>query len=731
MSLELPQDMLERSAPSQKEAKDFSFLDAPDVRVNYAFGPRGQQMDFYVGGIKCSKCIRKIEDLAFVTAGVEEVSVDLSRNRVRVRISDDAPGFGEFADELVRLGYEPVPLAIEESEDKWMAKENRAELIRLAVAAACAGNIMTFSFANYFGVAGPLQQIFGWISFLLYLPVVTYVAWPFYQGAWSSLKRRQVSIDLPMAIASSTGFLFSTVQLARSQSDYYFDSISGFLFLILLSRFVQRRMQRRALSAQLSAQDFTSHQARVFSGREWEWRTVESLVVGDEILVLQDETIPADLNPQESAVVSLAVVSGESSPKIFLPGSIIPAGATLMSEKLRARVETPLAQSQFGVLLNEVRRFSLTRTKWINQADSWAQTLLIVVFAVAAANLALTWSHGPETAIRTSLALLILACPCAMAFGTPLAMAFALKAIRSAGLLVRDANVLVAAADVKTIVFDKTGTITDSELALLGPTTEIPDVYQRVILSLENGSFHPIAFSLRAALSPMGPLPPVDGWREVPGKGVSGYVYGRFFELRADGQESRFITCGLYEDGILLFNLEFSYKLRPGADKTIEDLRRQGFAVKLVSGDHKDAVHSLAQSVRMNPADVHAEVSPAGKAQLIRSWSPAMMIGDGANDALALMHAKVGVAVSGGVETALKSAFVYLTKPDVSGVAKLLEASRMAKRLIRQNLWIAVLYNLVAGTLALMGFIGPFGAALLMPVNSGLILALTWWRARI
>ena len=705
---------------------DFSYLDQQDFQRKFSPGNR---IRFYIEGISCGKCVRKIEDLALQVDGLKSIRVDMGDHVAQVEIDREKLEFSRVAEEIKNLGFNPIPLELENTAEKLRHSEDRRALIRLGVAGACAGNIMTFSFATYLGAPKELAGVFSWLSFLLYLPVVFYVAVPFYRGAWASLVRRQISIDLPMAIASLSGFVFSTVQLLRGREDIYFDSLSGFLILILLSRWTQRRLQRRFLRPQELRETLQLERVRQITESGWVWARSESVGVGQRILLMAMETLPAEAELISStAHFSLAWLSGESRPKTFLKGSLIPAGARLIAGEAQLAIRKPLAETGFGKILAEVQNFSLSDTRVSNLADRAAQWLLIAVFAAAFIFLVAYWSVSPEEAVRRSLALIILACPCAMAFGTPLALAASLRKARQKGLIVRNASVFEKAARIETVFFDKTGTLTDSDLSLTTPLTDVPYVYRKVILALENESLHPIAFAFRREFS--AELPPVDGWREVPGLGVSGFIYGKYYELKRNAKPGGQVSCTLFEDHHPILDFNFDSILKPQSRAALDALRAMGIRVKLLSGDSRQVTESVGAQLGFKKDEIHFECCPAVKATEVAGVPHAMMVGDGVNDSLAMIRADVGVAVSGGMETALKSAGVYLVNPSLEGVSDLIKISRQGLGLIRRNLMVSLIYNATGGVLALMGLINPLAAAILMPVSSGIILLSTWIEER-
>lgn len=709
----------------------FSYLDQADFQLKYSTGARTKRISFHIGGIRCAKCVRKIEGLPEVLPGLRSMTVEIGKNLAHAEADTDILTLSALAEKISSLGFVPTPLTKESDGQAIQNRSERLDLIRLGVAGACAGNIMTFSFATYLGETGEFFKLFSWLSFFLYLPVVTYVAWPFYLGAWRSLRDRQLSIDLPMAVASFSGFLFSTLELVRGKTDLYFDSLSGFLFLILVSRWFQQKLQRKYLRPEEMGTTFGLEKTRRLVEGTWTWCPTELLKAGDRIQLSYGETVPADAELLTlGARFGTAWLSGEEKGKRYSCGAMIPAGAKLDSGEAELAIVKQLSETNFGRIIEDVKRLSLSEVRIVSIADKWAQWLLAAVFVCAGIFLFWYWPQSHEDAIQRALALIILACPCALAFGTPLALSSGLRRAQKKGLVVRNANVFENAKYIRTVFFDKTGTLTDTDLALIAPTQPLPEIYQRVVLTLENGSVHPIAFALRKYFLGQETALPVEDWREVAGRGVSGFIYGRFYEIRSASGSAEEVSCALYEDGIEIHRFQFQTLLKPDSLEVLRQLKSRGLQVILLSGDKQLAVEKLVAKLGFSFDGVYGEMNPHQKADMVSRFAGAMVVGDGVNDSLALMKADIGIAASGGVEAALRSADVFLTEPSLRGVVNLLDVSTSTFNLIKQNLAISFIYNITAGTLALTGHVNPMVAAILMPISSGIILFNTWLGGR-
>jgi Cu2+-exporting ATPase/Cu+-exporting ATPase len=272
--------------------------------------------------------------------------------------------------------------------------------------------------------------------------------------------------------------------------------------------------------------------------------------------------------------------------------------------------------------------------------------------------------------------------------------------------------------------------LTDTDLTLVARPIDIQDIHKRIILNLEQDSVHPIAFAFRKAFGEGHQSLPVENLREIQGRGVFGYVYGRLYEIRNSQKTTNSISCSLFENNVLLYTFHFETEIVPDCLDVLESLKEKGLRLILLSGDTKTSVDHLTDRLGFEFDEIHSEADPAQKLLIVSKHPNSIFVGDGVNDSLAMLNARVSIAVSGGVESALRSSDVYLTEPNLNGVYHLLQVSEDAMSLIKQNVGISFCYNVIGASLALMGYVNPLVAALLMPASSGFIVLSTWMRGR-
>jgi Cu2+-exporting ATPase/Cu+-exporting ATPase len=712
----------------------YSYLDLGQFRSLYCTGDAKRKMKFYVEGIKCSKCISKIESLKSKNPELETLEVDLANQTALVELKDTNKSFARVAEDIAGLGFRPIPIQTSDDSAEQWRKESKNDLTRVGVAGFCAGNIMMLAFATYFGLDGPMRKGFEWIQFFLYLPVFTYVAWPFYKGFVTGLRQKSLSIDGPMAIASSMGFIISAWNLMRGTGSIYFDSTSGFLFLILATRYFQKRTRFEYLKFLKPTALAQTFKARLLDQTgNWKWVRSDELKFSDVITVEAGEWVPADGSLLTAeAVIDLSVLDGESMPRRVQTGFTVKAGTKLLSDEANIQVTKSGNNTTLGHLLGSVSAASISETQSSRVSDKASQVLLATVLSMAFVALLAGFFGNFETQFEKAFALIVLACPCAMAFGTPLAFSFSMRRAHEKGIVVKSARVFESLSEIKTIFLDKTGTLTERFWNLTNSNLNEADAepYKGIILLLESKSEHPVAFALREVWSSTSlPELTLENFQENRSQGVSGEIDGAKFEFK-HFNEANSKWFGLSKNGNLVWKFQLRPVLLEGTRDCIDDLKKAGFDIKLISGDSKSETLEIGRQLGLDNNSIFAELSPLDKEDLVKQIPHSVMIGDGVNDSLALQAAQIGIAVKGGVDLALKSADVLFLNGGITSFPELLKLSAKARRQIRRNLTSALVYNTLGGSAALLGFVNPFVAALLMPISSIYILTTTWWGTR-
>ncbi len=717
--------------PKELLSSTFAYLDEPSFRELYHHKNSEYNYVFYAEGLHCSSCVHLLEKLPDFYSEIENARVNFGCSTVSLHLSPQG-SLAHVASIIQELGYTPSPLAQKDDFQEKYVQENRLFLKRIAVAGACTGNIMIFVIPVYSGLAGSLGTLFNWISFILYLPILFYSAVPFYVGAWNSLKYKVVNVDLPITIAMLLGVTLSTVNLVRGSGNIYYDSTASFMFFILSARYLLKRTQQNYLSPTQMEHLFKSEKFMV-EQTDGTWRPLPAAQIqAHQILKISTgQSIPADgILLSEKAFVDTSMFNGESFPRYFSKGMLLHGGTKVLSEEIIVESSCTQSDSQIGILLRELNQSALQKTSFIALTDRLARTLIMTVFSLAGIFLAIySWIDFSE-AFNRSLALIVLACPCALAFGSPLTFGLALKKAQKIGILIKDGSVLERLSQLRYLFFDKTGTLTKGQLTLShSDPAELDLGLIRSVLAIESGSYHPVAFALRQAWKEIDQVSFADNIKEVLGTGVKGQVNGHNWEVKnlSESLDESEMAVGVFKDQELVAKLYFADQIREESRQVVHDLAKWNIETHLITGDRWHRAYDMAAQCGIQKEHTQAELRPEDKRSLIVQYKSTCMIGDGANDSLALKVADIGIAIKGSVDLSLASADVYFTRGGLQPLVDLLKISRIASRVLRRNLALSLFYNLVGGVLALTGFISPMLAAILMPISSFLIVLSTVW----
>lgn len=704
---------------------------------------------FVLEGVHCAACAWLIEKLPQLLSGVRESVLDLGKAQATVTWNPDQVQLSAIAHQLDRLGYPPHPARGTEAREV-RTREDRRYLTHVGVAGALAGNLMLVAFALYSGTFSRMDpvhtQLFRWLS--MALGVLTLV-WPgriFFKGAWTALRSRTPHLDIPISLAIGVGGLAGVANTLTGQGEIYFDSLSVLVFLLLAGRLIQRKQQARADDAMNLLYAITPTSARRLDVNGVSDVPIEALQRGDLVEVRACESMPADghVISGESSL-DTALMTGESIPRRIGPGDEVCAGMINVSATVRVKVDTTGEETRAGKLMDLVAQASRRRAPIVLFANRISGIFTAMTLVLAAATFLGWYSHSPFIAMEHSVALLIVACPCALGLATPLAVAVAIGRAARRGILIKNGEALETLAKTGTIFLDKTGTITEGRMQLVKWSGD--DAAREYIVSLESHSAHPIARAFLDAWGKSVPISKVEGVRQFASGGIAGTIRGATVQIgsaeyvlskqnRIDTQLVREIESCLQRgqtpvlvaiDGIVHGVGGFADPIRTDAKSAIDRLRKLGWDVAILSGDHPDVVRTIAQSVGVGSEDAHGGMQPEQKlarVELALKQGCVVMVGDGVNDAAALAAASVGIAVHGGAEASLAAAPVYLGKPGLSAIADLVKASRRTVAVVRRCLCASLLYNAFSVGLAALGYIDPLIAAILMPISSTTVLSL-------
>ncbi|MGE5359120.1 MAG: heavy metal translocating P-type ATPase, partial [Bacteroidales bacterium] len=573
---------------------------------------------------------------------------------------------------------------------------------------------------------------------------------PFFQTALAGLKARVVHIDLPIAIALGVAFAASAWNTLRGGGPLWFDSLAMLVAALLGARQLQRGAQRMALERADSLRGVAFLEfARRLDGAGPDAPAVEvplsGLSPGDRVEVRSGEFVPVDgvvISGRSS--LDNAVLTGEAVPLPVGEGDTVNAGATNLGARLVVRVEATGERTRVGALLSIVREALSKKPAMLQSTDAMARRF-VQALLVAAAVTAVAWSpRGAQVAVERVVALLVVACPCALGLSIPLALSVALMRAARSGIFVKNPDALERLRKVGTVVLDKTGTLTEGRASVSRWQGE--DLALQLARSLEAESAHTVARAFQRSFGrPMWLVPAVADVVEVPGHGIAGRIDGHDVRVgtRAHveaegasvGTELGAAADGFIADGLSPVFVALDGRvggvagigdaLRSDATRTVSLLRRRGVSVRILSGDHPDVVARVARELGLAAGDAIGGLTPEAKRDIVAGLAQdggrqgsVVMVGDGVNDAAALALADVGIAVHGGAGATIVAADVVLTRDGVAPLVELVDGARRLRGVVRRNLGFSLAYNAAASTLAIAGLVSPLMAAVLMPVSS-------------
>ncbi|MBY0515721.1 MAG: cadmium-translocating P-type ATPase [Bacteriovoracaceae bacterium] len=711
-----------RRSPVDLDQSKFQFLDQEEFLKEYSYIDHHQNavMDFYLEGIHCLACLWLIEKLPFFMKGVLNSRLNIERSVATITISNEGK-FSEVAAELNLLGYRPHALKKDQKTHDLQKREERRSLLQIGVAAAGASNIMLYAVSLYAGATANYATVFNTLTVLFALPVLSYSAFPFYENAWKSFKSKTLSIDVPISLALILGAIQGATNLFRGVNENYFDSLTMLVFLLLLSRYFLKKIQQKALSANDLHFFYQGESVQRLEGETYKEVYPKFLQLGDVIKVKANQMIPADgIVVEGFSKVNLSLLTGESKPESAQMGSSVFAGTQNISNDLLIRVTAISSDSRIGKILKSVENGWGQRAPIVMLTDRISKAFILTVFALAAILFFMTLQDSNfHHALERALTLLIVTCPCALALATPLAFTHSLSRAAEQGVIIKNDEVIERLTNVDEIYFDKTGTLTYGKVSVsnveIKKTSQIK--IEDVIYSLERNSKHPVGKALSEyALRNHAQFLIVEDFVEVPGLGVKGSIENKKYEIN---------RSGLFENGELLAEFSFDDNVREDTARTLSSLKDQNYKIHILTGDKQDIAFQVGESTQVEKVNIHAELSPELKKSIVTGSKKSLMVGDGANDASALSHAYVSVAVLGAMDISLRAADVYLATPGISSVEKVLSLAAETMKVIKRNIFLSLVYNAISILAAFMGWISPLTAAIIMPISSVTVLLST------
>ncbi|MGW2377523.1 heavy metal translocating P-type ATPase [Kitasatospora sp. NPDC001683] len=728
--------------------------------------PASTEVELSIGGMTCASCAARIEKKLNRMDGVA-ASVNYATEKAKVTFESEV----EVADLIATVeatGYTaalPEPPATESGAADQAGPADELAPLRQRLFTALALAVPVIAMAMV-----PALQFddWQWLSLTLAAPVVTYAAWPFHRAAWTNARHGAATMDTLVSLGTGAAFLWSlwalffgdagmpgmrhgfefTIARSDGASDIYLEAAAGVTAFILAGRYFEARSKRTAGAALKALLELGAKDVTVLRGGAEVRIPIAELAVGDRFVVRPGEKIATDGTVIEGAsAVDVSMLTGESVPVEVgvgdgVTGATVNAGGRLVVEATRIGADTQLAR--MAKLVEDAQNGKAAAQRLADRISA-VFVPIVITLAVATLGYWLGTGEGWTAAFTAAVAVLIIACPCALGLATPTALLVGTGRGAQLGVLIKGPEVLESTRKVDTIVLDKTGTVTTGQMTLLAVHTAAGVTEAEVLRlagALEHASEHPIARAIATAAARAGELPAVEGFENVPGLGVQGVVDGHavvagreallnewsqylpepLAEAKSRAESAGRTAIAVGWDGEARAVLEVADAVKPTSAEAIAKLRGLGLTPVLLTGDNRLVAEAVAAEVGIRPEHVIAEVMPQDKVDTVKRLQAegkvVAMVGDGVNDAAALAQADLGLAMGTGTDAAIEAGDLTLVRGDLLAAADAIRLSRKTLGTIKSNLFWAFGYNVAALPLAAAGMLNPMIAGAAMAFSS-------------
>ncbi|MCM2271898.1 MAG: heavy metal translocating P-type ATPase metal-binding domain-containing protein [candidate division Zixibacteria bacterium] len=722
--------------PSAEDSSRFAYLDDPAVSrklVDFSDGET-DRVSFVIPQIHCASCVWLLENLYRLNPGISRSQVNFLRREVSIQFDPKIVTLRQLVEQLAKLGYEPR-IRLEHFERVERRDPRRSLYLKVGVAGFCFANIMLLSFPDYLNARELEQTLFPLVfriaMVILALPVLFYSASDYFRSSFYSLRSRMINIDVPLALGMAALFGRSIYDITINAGPGFLDSFSGLVFFLLLGKLFQDRTYER-LSFDRDYKAYFPASITRRAGDSEISVPVTGLIVGDRIIVRNQEIVPADsILISGNGSIDYSFVTGESTPRPATSGAMVYAGGRQVGTTIELEVVKEVSQSYLTSLWNSATYAKDSRRSISTVADRFGKYFTAAVILIAAATAIFWLRRDVDIAINAVTAVLIVACPCALALSSPFVLGTAMRILGSQNFFLKNAAVVEAMATADTIVFDKTGTLTINEPERLTfDGAELSDEEIRLIKSLARHSTHPASRRIDAEFQAEPAA--VREYAEESGMGISGLVNGRSVRLgryswavddttaSANGSQGEGSVTYLAIDGQLRGKFRMNNRYRAGIEETIRALRAD-YSLAVLSGDNAKERGRLTDLFGAN-TPLRFDQSPHDKLNAVDSIQSdgrrVLMIGDGLNDAGALKAATVGIAVSDQAINFTPACDGILEASQLHKLNKFLLLARASRNLILASIAISIFYNVIGLAFAASGHLSPLVSAILMPVSS-------------
>lgn len=692
-----------------------------------------QKIDLSIKGMTCASCVNRVEKAIRKGSGVKDASVNLATEKARVTYDDRQLKPKDIISLVEKAGYE----ASVEAKDTASDLGHERKLVLLSA-------LLTFPLVL------PMVMNFmlpGWIQLILATPVQFYIGSRFYKSAWGALKAKSGNMELLVAVGTTAAYFLSCYLLLNDQHHLYFESSSVVITLVLFGKYLEQKAKRRTTDAIKALQKLRPESARIIRDEQEVEVKISEINSGDLVIVRPGERIPVDGEISSGITqVDESMITGESLPVDKIPGASVTGGSINGDGLIKVIVTATGAETMLSRIIRLVEDAQAVKAPIQKLVDRVSAIFVPAVLIIATLTILITFfiKGDWESAIINGVAVLVIACPCALGLATPTSIMVGTGAAAKSGILIKDAEALEVTHSVTTVAFDKTGTLTEGKPSLSKifhfDTTESEAL--AILAGIQMGSEHPLAKAVIEEAQRKKVIPaPAESIKALPGRGLQAVINGRNFLLgskkllrefniphekiisEAQAREDLGETVSFLIDQDLLNVISvvtFSDTIKESAFETIRQLQKLGIKTVMLTGDNSGSAARVAKALGLS--EVHSEVLPQDKTQIINNLKSkgeiVAMVGDGINDAPALAAADVGMAMSTGTDVAMHSSGITLMRGNPLLIPDAIDISRRTYAKIQQNLFWAFIYNIIGIPLAALGYLSPVVAGAAMALSS-------------
>ncbi|RZF58023.1 heavy metal translocating P-type ATPase [Sphingobacterium corticibacterium] len=723
---------------SQKGPKaDLSYLDEPNIvakLVDYK-DEDVTMITFYIPVIHCSSCIWLLEHLYKLHVGIKSSQVDFMKKQANITFKHQEISLRELVELLVQIGYEPK-ITLQDVVKEGKKLNQRGLIAKITVAGFCFGNSMMISFPEYFGMAAFEQQyasFFGYMNLAFGIPVLLYSASDYFKSAWLSLKQKRLNLDVPLALGIFVLFFRSAFEILTQTGPGFMDTLCSLVFFILVGKWVQQRTYYH-ISFERDYRSYFPVAVTVIEEESEKPIQIADLKVGQRILVRNNEIVPADaILLKGNASVDFSFVTGESKAVDKTLGEIIYAGGRQIGEAIELEVVKPVSQSYLTRLWNN-ESFKTQEKKFDTFIDFISKYFTVALISIAIVA-CIFWLIGGDSskAWGAFTAVLIIACPCALALSSPFTLSAALSIFDRNKFYIKNTAAIEQLSAIDCVVFDKTGTISSPKSSLMLFEGELDEDERSLVSSVCRNSNHPLS---REIVKWIGHtvIQTADVFKEITGKGMEALFdttevkigSASFLGIKNEYQDGSVVYIMINEMVKGYFTLEQSW--RQGLSEVVGTLNKGEYDLHLISGDNERRSDALKLIFPSN-ARLLFNQSPSDKLHKINFWQDrgkqVCMLGDGLNDAGALRKANLGIAVSDDINNFSPGCDAILDGDSFAKLPSFFAFAKDAVKVIHMSFAISLTYNVVGLSFAVQGTMSPLFAAILMPISTVTIISFT------